>query len=177
MIRRILFTSVLSGLVLYPAQKDFAQQHPSMPAGMSHEEHMAQMQRDAELKARGAAAMGFDQDATEHHFILLSDGGSIEVRVRDKDDLRNRDLVRTHLAEIAKEFSRGEFDKPFQTHGEIPPGVPAMQRLKDKIRYSYEKTASGGRVRIKTRDHEALNAVHEFLRYQIREHKTGDPQQ
>jgi len=30
-------------------------------------------------------------------------------------------------------------------------------------------------VRITTRDGEALAAVHEFLRYQIREHHTGDP--
>jgi hypothetical protein len=168
-------TIVSCALLSNSIDAGFAMQHPSMPAGMSHEEHLAQMQREAELKKQGAAAMGFDQDATEHHFRLLSDGGSIEVSVRSKDDVTNRDLVRTHLAEIAKAFSRGAFDKPFQTHGEIPPGVPAMQRLKDRIRYTYEKTGSGGRVRIKTRDREALEAVHEFLRYQIREHKTGDP--
>jgi hypothetical protein len=30
-------------------------------------------------------------------------------------------------------------------------------------------------VRITTGNRDALKAVHEFLRYQIREHKTGDP--
>jgi hypothetical protein len=53
-------------------------QHRSMPAGMSHEEHLKQMQKDDALKKRGADAMGFDQDATVHHFHLLATGGSIE---------------------------------------------------------------------------------------------------
>ena len=39
----------------------FPQDHPSMPPGMSHEEHMKQMSKDAEMKRRGDAAMGFDQ--------------------------------------------------------------------------------------------------------------------
>ena len=30
-----------------------AVQHPSMPPGMTHEEHLAQMQKDAEMKKRG----------------------------------------------------------------------------------------------------------------------------
>lgn len=36
-------------------------QHSAMPAGMTHEQHMAQM-KDAEMKDHGNAAMGFDQD-------------------------------------------------------------------------------------------------------------------
>ncbi|PYR73529.1 MAG: hypothetical protein DMF86_20265 [Acidobacteria bacterium] len=32
-----------------------------------------------------------------------------------------------------------------------------------------------GRVRITTKDARALEAVHAFLRYQIKEHRTGDP--
>lgn len=52
-------------------------QHQAMPPGLTHEEHLAQLQKDAELKKRGAAAMGFDQDKTTHHFILAADGGSI----------------------------------------------------------------------------------------------------
>ena len=59
-----------------------AQQHPAMPPGMTHEEHLAQMKREAELKARGKTAMGFDQDAVSHHFLLAEDGGTIQVSVR-----------------------------------------------------------------------------------------------
>src|SRR5690349_13469364 len=53
----------------------------AMPPGMTHEEHLKQLQKDADLKKRGAAAMGFDQETTAHHFLLLPDGGAIEVSV------------------------------------------------------------------------------------------------
>jgi hypothetical protein len=34
---------------------------------------------------------------------------------------------------------------------------------------------SGGRVRIHTSNARAVQAIHEFLRFQITEHQTGDP--
>lgn len=146
-----------------------------MAPGMTHEEHLAQMQKDAELKKRGAAAMGFDQDKTVHHFRLTADGGSIEVTTKDPSDAESRDRVRAHLKEIAAEFSQGRFEKPFATHGEQPPGAGTMQQRRDRIGYQYDETAEGGRVRISTRDRKARSAVQTFLRYQIREHATGDP--
>ncbi len=45
----------------------------------------------------------------------------------------------------------------------------------DSIRFTFEEIESGGRVRITTADPEALMSVHEFVRYQITEHRTGDP--
>jgi hypothetical protein len=56
-------------------------QHPEMPPGLTHEQHLAQIQREEALKARGALAMGFDQDAVAHHFVLLATGGAIDVEV------------------------------------------------------------------------------------------------
>jgi hypothetical protein len=149
-------------------------QHPAMPAGMSHEEHQKQMAKDAEMKKRGAAAMGFDQDATTHHFLIAEDGGTIQVTANDSHDHASEDAIRAHLKQIAQDFAAGVFDAPFATHAEVPPGVAAMQRLKGAIRYQYEEVDHGARVRIVTEDPEARAAVREFLRYQIREHKTGD---
>lgn len=146
-----------------------AAQHPQMPQGTSHEQHMA------EMKKRGNAAMGFDQDKTAHHFLLARDGGSIEVGARAADDEQSRQQIRTHLREISEAFGRGDFEKPLATHGEMPPGVGTMQQLKGAITYTFEETEQGGRVRIRTSDAKALAAVHEFLRYQIKEHATGDP--
>ena len=151
----------------------FALQHPTMPAGMSHEEHLKQMEKDAALKKRGTIAMGFDQDKTAHHFRTSATGGSIEVEVKDPADSASRNQVRSHLTEIAASFAKGDFAKPFQTHAEVPPGVPSMERLKAVIRYRYEETARGGVVRISTSDPDALKAVHEFLDYQAREHHAG----
>ena len=151
----------------------FALQHPTMPAGMSHEQHLKQMEKDAALKKRGAIAMGFDQDKTAHHFLTSATGGSIEVEVKDPADSASRDEVRRHLKEIAASFAKGDFAKPLQTHAEVPPGVPSMARLKTVIRYRYVETPGGGVVRISTSDPDALKAVHEFLEYQAREHHAG----
>jgi hypothetical protein len=49
-----------------------------------------------------------------------------------------------------------------------------MTRLKARIAYQYEETSTGGRVRIVTRDADALKAVHAFLYFQIEDHRTGD---
>ena len=152
-----------------------AGQHSQMPAGMSHEEHLKQMQKDEALKKRGAEAMGFDQDATVHHFRLAATGGSIEVTVKDKADQNTIAAVRTHLRSIASEFANGQFARPLQTHGEVPPGVVEMQKVSQKIAYRYEDLPQGGTVRIETKDARAREAVHEFLRYQITEHRTADP--
>jgi hypothetical protein len=154
-------------------QTTFAQHQ--MPAGMTHEGHLAQMKKEAELKARGAVAMGFDQDAAEHHFLLFEDGGAIDVQAVRNDDTATRDLVRTHLQEVAREFASGNFEKPFATHAETPDGVPELRGLKGVITYVYEATPRGGRVRISSSDAGAVAAIHEFIRYQIVEHKTGDP--
>jgi hypothetical protein len=70
---------------------------------------------------------------------------------------------------------KADFSKPFMTHDEMPPGVEAMRRLMAAITFSFEEIESGGRVRITTADAEALNSVHDFVRYQITEHRTGDP--
>jgi len=111
-----------------------AGQHPQMPAGMSHEEHLKQMQKDEALKKRGADAMGFDQDATAHHFGLAVTGGSIEVTVRDQADQNTIAAIRSHLRSIASEFANGQFEKPFQTHDEVVPGVVEMQRAARTLR-------------------------------------------
>jgi hypothetical protein len=161
-------------LALAAGSRALAQEHPAMPAGMTHEQHLAQMKKDAELKARGARAMGFDQDTTTHHFRLTKSGGEIEVGVNVKSDAAGRDAIRAHLKAIAVAFANGDFEKPLMTHAEIPPGAATMTQRAGSIRYSFRTTGRGGIVRIETGDAAAREAVHEFLRYQIAEHHTGD---
>jgi hypothetical protein len=132
-------------------------------------------QHSHDLKQRGAAAMGFDQDTTEHHFLIQPDGGAIEVRTISAADIKGRDQIRAHLRQIAAEFAAGDFGKPFAVHGEQPPGVAVMRVKKGAIQFRFEAARDGGRVRIITKDPEARAAIHDFLRYQIREHATDDP--
>ena len=150
-------------------------QHPIMPPGMTHEEHLAQLQKEADLKKRGEATMGFDQDTSTHHFTLTSEGGRIDVAVNDPSNANGVGQIRMHLATIAGDFAEGNFGAPFATHGETPPGVSTLRAKRRMIRYEYEDTPHGGRVVIATSDGKARSAIHTFLRYQIREHATGDP--
>jgi hypothetical protein len=127
------------------------------------------------VMGNGEKAMGFSQTATNHHFLITKNGGAIQVEANDSKDTANRDMIRTHLTEIAKQFKSGDFATPFAVHGQPPTGVSVMEQLKDKIVYVYEETASGARVRIKTNDPQALAAIHAFLKFQIEDHQTGDP--
>src|SRR5471030_1607559 len=88
-------------IVILSAGSSASAQHPAMPPGMTHEEHLAQMKKDAEMKQRGAEAMGFDQETTTHHFRLTTTGGVIEVSALAPGDTAGRDQIRAHLKEIA----------------------------------------------------------------------------
>ena len=123
---------------------------------------------------RGERVMGFSHDKTTHHFRLYPDGGAIEVEANDPKDMESRDQIQMHLSHIARMFADGNFQAPVLIHDQTPPGVPVLQRLKQRISYRFEKTERGGRVRIQTKDPAALPALHEFLRFQIAEHHTGD---
>ena len=119
--------------------------------------------------------MGFRHELTSHHFHLLKDGGAIEVEAADPTDRASKAAIRGHLERIAGLFAQGNFSLPLFIHDTVPPGVEAMERLKDQICYTAENTAQGAQVRIATSNPEALRAVHEFLRFQIQDHRTGDP--
>src|SRR5512137_269646 len=43
------------------------------------------------MNARGDRAMGFSHDKTTHHFVLLPDGGAIELTANDGRDTLSRD--------------------------------------------------------------------------------------
>jgi hypothetical protein len=79
-----------------------------------------------------------------------------------------------HLSHIAGMFADGDFHAPILIHDRVPPGVPVLQRLKAEVSYRFEEIEGGGRVRIATKKKEALAAVHDFLKFQISDHHTGD---
>ncbi len=126
------------------------------------------------MVGRGDEIMGFSHEKTTHHFRLYADGGSIEAEANDSEDAASRDQIRSHLGHLATLFAAGDFRAPMFIHGQNPPGTEAMKRLRDRIHYELETTKKGARIRIRTKDPEALRSVKEFLRFQISEHQTGD---
>ena len=133
-----------------------------------------QPKHDEQMNQRGDHVMGFDHTKTTHHFLLQESGGSIEVTANSSDDVESRDQIRMHLEHIARMFAEGNFNAPILIHDQTPPGVPVMQELKGDIKYNYEVIERGAAVRISTKNATALKAIHDFLRFQIKEHKTGD---
>jgi hypothetical protein len=141
----------------------------------THKEHMKEAaQHQADVEKHGDEAMGFPHDKTSHHFRLYSDGGAIEVTVNDRKDSQNVQAIRSHLTHIVTMFSNGKFSIPMFVHDQVPPGVPVMKDKHAEISYTFEELSAGGRVRIKTTNPYALKAIHEFLRFQIEDHQTGD---
>jgi len=133
-----------------------------------HKDHQA------DLEKRGDEGMGFPHDKTTHHFRLYSDGGAIEVTANDSTDDINIKAIRVHLTHVATMFSQDNFSMPMFIHDQVPLGVDVMKEQQNQISYSFEPMPSGARVRIKTHSAEALEAVHDFLRFQIEDHHTGD---
>jgi len=131
-------------------------------------------QQDQKMNERGDHVMGFDHTKTTHHFRLLANGGAIEVAANSGQDTESRDQIRMHLDHIAKMFAGGNFKAPMLIHDQVPPGVPTMQKLKSDIQYLFEETEQGARILISTESPDALHAIHDFLKFQIKEHKTGD---
>ena len=142
------------------------------PAGVAIR---AQHDRGGHINDRGKQVMGFDQEKATHHFLLEPDGGRIEVTVNDPADGKNLTQIRMHLPHIARMFREGKFDIPHFVHNRAVPGAADMARMKTRIRYDYAEVSNGGRIRIVTSDAAALAAVHAFLRFQIEDHRTGDP--
>jgi hypothetical protein len=141
-----------------------------------HEQHKTSQedQHQQGVVERGDQVMGFSHEKTAHHLRLYADGGAIEADANDTDDAASRDAIRTHLGHIATMFAAGEFSAPMLIHEQNPPGTEEMKRLRNTIQYNLENTERGARLRITTKNPEALQAVHKFLRFQIADHQTGD---
>jgi hypothetical protein len=129
---------------------------------------------DEQMNKRGDHVMGFDHTKTTHHFRLLPQGGTIEITANSAEDTESRDQIRSHLGHISKMFAEGNFNAPMLIHEQTPPGVPVMQKLKSEIEYRFEETERGASIHISTANSKALLAIYKFLRFQIKEHKTGD---
>lgn len=153
--------------VIVLALSAFAAAQHDMKDHASHEQ----------MEKRGALGMGFDQQTTTHHFLLTKSGGVIDVGVNNAKDIEGLRAIRAHLAMISQAFKSGDFNVPGFVHDQVAPGSKTMTALKEEIDYKFAETDNGGHVTITTANKKALKAIHDFLRFQITEHRTGDPLQ
>lgn len=119
--------------------------------------------------------MGFSHEKTTHHFELTYDGGAIDVRSNDVKDTDSRDQIRSHFHHIVQMFSEGNFNAPMLVDDRKDvPGTAMMSRLKDQLHWELKETPRGSRITVTADNKPALDALHEFLRFQIQDHQTGD---
>src|ERR1700730_9019988 len=160
------FSALVLAIALVTALQTPAQQQPTEPDGSMTQQSMEEMNK------RGDNVMGFDHLKTTHHFLLASDGGVIQVESNDPNDKESSDQIRQHLRHIAMMFADGNFNAPILVHAQNPTGAEVMKQLKAEITYKFEEAKRGGRVRITSSDGDAVKAIQEFLKFQIKEHNT-----
>jgi hypothetical protein len=158
--------SLLTILLATTAGAASAQSSPPAPSHHHHDSAFAAMQE------RGKMAMGVDQYASTHHFDALPDGGRIEL-VRDDGDSADVVKIRMHMREIARAFASGDFSTPAAVHLRQVPGADIMAARRSAIQYEAHDVPRGAELRVRTRDPEALKAIHRFMAFQRDEHRAG----
>jgi len=173
--RHLLFIAAAVSLPLVASGRAQNIKHDDMSNCPMHAQKETQSPHHADVNKHGDQAMGFPQDKTTHHFRLRSDGGAIEIMANDCNDRTNTAAIRAHLSHVARLFGQGEFSIPMFIHDTIPPGLETMRLLKAEIRYRFEELPTGARLSIESSDPVAVAALHDFLRFQIWDHQTGEP--
>jgi hypothetical protein len=126
--------------------------------------------RFAAVQTRGRSVMGVDQYTSAHVFEDLPDGGRIVLDRADAADTAAIATIRRHMREVADDFRRGDFTKPFRVHAQQVPGTDVMGRRRDAMTYTVADRPRGAEVDIHTTDSAAVAAVHAFLAFQRSDH-------
>ena len=119
---------------------------------------------------RGNVAMGFEQEKITHKFIPTETGGEIMIMPKNASDSNTLNLIKEHIIDIQKDFSIGNFTKPFFIHAEQLPGTNTMNEKKDLIEYDIRQISNGSILSMITNDKEVINAIRDFIEYQGSEH-------
>jgi hypothetical protein len=123
----------------------------------------------AAMQDRGKKAMGVDQYTSSHTFDALPTCGRIEL-VRDTNDSVGVAQIRAHIREIARAFANGDFTTPAFVHMQTVPGTATMREKRALISYEVRDVPRGAELLIRTKDLQALAAIHEFMAFQRGEH-------
>jgi hypothetical protein len=158
-------TLVLSTLLTLPprltAQSHGAHAHSTAPEDSAFRA----------MQARGQDVMGVDQYTSVHRFEAVADGGRIVLQ-RDRDDSVGVATIRAHLRSIARAFSAGDFTAPAIVHVDAVPGVATMRARRAAIHYAVTNLPRGAALRLRSTEPEAISAIHRFLAYQRKAHRT-----
>lgn len=136
----------------------------TVACGNSELEH-----RRDEVAAAGREVMPFDLDATTHVFERTEDGG-LQTVVADSDDPEQVALIRSHLAEEAERFQRGDFHDPAMIHGDDMAGLHTLMMGHDRVTIEYREIPRGGEIRYSSADPALIAAIQQWFAAQLLDH-------
>jgi hypothetical protein len=122
------------------------------------------------MMARGNMAMGFNQSKIAHHFIATPTGGKIMIGALNSRDNSTVKQIRSHVLDIQREFSQGNFTRPFFIHAQQVPGTKLMGEEKDLIGYSVRQLNNGSVLSLTTNNQQLIAAIHQFIAFQTAQH-------
>jgi hypothetical protein len=132
--------------------------------------HAPASPRQEEVARKGAVVMPFDLAKTTHYFDDTANGGIETVKANDPSDPEQAALIRSHLAEEAQRFARGDFSDPAAIHGPDMPGMAALERAGAKLRVSYREVPGGASLTYASADPAVVAAIHEWFAAQRSDH-------
>ncbi len=119
---------------------------------------------------RGNIAMGFNQNKIIHHFIATPTGGEIMIVALNSSDNNTIKQIRNHVIDIQKEFSKGNFTKPFFIRAQQVPGTELMTEKKHLLKYSILEVKNGFALLLTTNNQQLIGAIHQFIAFQTGQH-------
>lgn len=126
-------------------------------------------QRQADVAAAGAEVMPFDLDRSTHVFETTPTGG-LQTVVSDDGDEDQIEAIRSHLAEEADRFSRGDFHDPAMIHGDDMAGMHTLVTGADRLTIEYQDVDGGGEIRYSSEDPALVEAIHQWFAQQLTDH-------
>jgi hypothetical protein len=123
------------------------------------------------MMERGDIAMGFSQNKIAHDFRSTPTGGEIMITALDPNDTETTKQIKNHVLDIQKDFTKGNFSKPFFIHAKEVPGTKVMTEKRNLIEYVTKNIINGSILILDTTDGEVINAIHHFMNYQGSQHR------
>jgi len=128
-------------------------------------------QRLDEVAERGSHVMPFDLEKTVHIFSKTDTGGIQQVIVKDKSDVEQINLIRSHLSEIAEAFKQGDFSNPEKIHGASMPGLAELKAAKSgQLQIMYRELPDGAEIAYATSIEKLKHAIHRWFDAQLSDH-------
>lgn len=126
-----------------------------------------------EMNARFSKALGVSLDKVALHYYLVKNGGVVELASKDPNDTGTIEAIRKYLQSQKDLWEKGK-DPVAEVHTRAPESANLMRKLRNDITFYTAKTDTGAVLRMFSINEQARDAIQDYLKFEITEHKTGD---